>query len=705
MSTRQRWGSVFVVAVLCVSVVAGSMGVVAATSSNTTTTTATTNETTNATSPHTNPEEIDESGDDHQVANYLAARLGGRLNASAVAISEGEYEQGRVPLGGEYETLLDQYAVVAEDIDAEETAAQFELTREQQLALAASIAETEATAEAYQQAVENGNDEQARELARDLLETAEEVNTTATDLQQQYTALEGNASIELDGAQLAIEEVQQSVGQATAAIVEREFTETTLTARTDRPTLTTGDPATVSGRLTAANGTPIENASVTVGIEGDTVSTQTDANGTFETAYHPLVAPATATNLTVAYVPGRTEPFLPATATVPITIPNQTATTLRLTNTTETAGFDESVQATGTVRLTEEIDRSLAGIPLVLTVDDQRLATATTDAEGRVTLTGSLPANTPVGDTTLQIAIDREGLAIERATASAPISVLSTPTALSLTATSNETTENRTVNVTGRLTTTDGTALTGRPVRITAGGTDLGTIETNATGRYEANYTLPATVGGDSVSVTATFDGAGTNLAESTASHQVSLTGTGLALSRVEAIAIGGGIVVTSITALVAWRREWGRSWGLFGQRPTADDRAIAGETSTGDTSDAGALGDDPADDPGEPAIQSLLATAQAALGAGQPDEAVRAAYMAVRARLGAAETSAETQTHWEFYRQWQDDDKIETAQLQTVTEAYEAAAFAPDMVSAEQAAAVVTATTDLVEPDPTVED
>jgi hypothetical protein len=77
---------------------------------------------------------------------------------------------------------------------------------------------------------------------------------------------------------------------------------------------------------------------------------------------------------------------------------------------------------------------------------------------------------------------------------------------------------------------------------------------------------------------------------------------------------------------------------------------------------------------------------------------------MAVRARLGGDDTDPGTQTHWEFYRRWQDNDEIETSHLQTVTEAYEAAAFAPDAVSAERATDVVTATAELVDPDRTLE-
>ncbi|MUW14128.1 hypothetical protein GJ633_05235 [Halorubrum sp. CBA1125] len=354
MPARYRGLAAIAAVVVVVSAVAGGVGAAPASGGGPTAAneTAANGTTANGTiEPHRNPDEIQQDGDTQRVADHLAARLGERLAGSAVAISEGEFERGQALLGEGYDEQLAKYAVVARDVDEAELARQFNLTREEQASLAESLREAEALATEYQRAVENDDDERARELARELIATAEELNRTTADLEQRYAVLENETGINLDEAQVAIEEIRETTGEAVVGIQAREFTETRLVAETNRTRIAVSDPAAISGRLTTANGTPIENGSIRLRLGADTVTTQTTGDGTFEATYRPLTAPLNASALTVAYAPAATDPYLPATETVNVSIAEQAETSIDLENASAAAAFDEQVRATGTVRV------------------------------------------------------------------------------------------------------------------------------------------------------------------------------------------------------------------------------------------------------------------------------------------------------------------------------------------------------------------
>ncbi|MUW14126.1 DUF4129 domain-containing protein [Halorubrum sp. CBA1125] len=72
-----------------------------------------------------------------------------------------------------------------------------------------------------------------------------------------------------------------------------------------------------------------------------------------------------------------------------------------------------------------------------------------------------------------------------------------------------------------------------------------------------------------------------------------------------------------------------------------------------------------------------------------------------VRSRLSRSTADASTETHWEFYRRWRDADDVDADGLETVTEAYEEAEFAPHGVPSETADDAVTASDEIVDPGP----
>ena len=81
----------------------------------------------------------------------------------------------------------------------------------------------------------------------------------------------------------------------------------------------------------------------------------------------------------------------------------------------------------------------------------------------------------------------------------------------------------------------------------------------------------------------------------------------------------------------------------------------------------------------------------------GRPGSAAQIAYLTVRSKFTTTNGDSSTETHWELYRNWQDDERVDPTQLQTITEAYEAATFAPHDISKEVATAAVEATAGLV--------
>jgi hypothetical protein len=96
---------------------------------------------------------------------------------------------------------------------------------------------------------------------------------------------------------------------------------------------------------------------------------------------------------------------------------------------------------------------------------------------------------------------------------------------------------------------------------------------------------------------------------------------------------------------------------------------------------------------------RSSLARARSELAAGRPDEAAKVAYAVVRSRLSRSSGDPPSETHWEFYRRWRDDEGVNSGSLKTITEAYETAEFAPDEVPSQTADDAVTASDDLLDP------
>lgn len=674
VSARARWYSVFAAAVVLMSVAAGGVTGTAVTSSPSTAE----NATNSSTPPHVNPDTVQADGRPERVSARLSRQLQLRLTGSAASLSDQEYELARQALADGYVSNLSQYAVVAQEVDEERLVEQFNLTREQQLSLINAVQDAESLATEYQRATQNGSDEKAREAARELLQTASEVNQTATELNETYALLANETDLSFTEAQAALEEIQRTTQRASTTLRAREFTDTRLTVATNRTRITTQNPARVTGAVTTANGTPIQDAEITLRLGGDRVTTRTNATGEFVTLYRPVLATTAASQLRVAYVPGETEPYLATEETIDVTLAEQTAPRLTIEEATPEAGFADQVSAAATVDVPTVEPPRLGGVPLVIRVGNQRLTTARTGPNGSVVLESALPAAIQAGETDLTVAIDRQDLAITPTRESTSFTVLETPTTLSVNATANENRTNLTVQ--GQLRTEGGQPLSDRPITITAGDQVLGTLETEKNGSYQSRLAVPPSMREDEQTLKATFNGDGTNLGSSTASQQIFqpftqwVPGTGaIVVVIVGCLGVAGIASRSSRVQRVVRRRLPGGGKQTtttgHGDDETAEDAsAESTETAT---------------------MRSLFARMWDVLAAGLPDQAVQYAYGVVRRRLTNGMTDASTETHREFLTRQRDEGNA--SRLRSLTDAYEQAAFAQDPISKTHAEQVLT--------------
>ncbi|ELZ44586.1 hypothetical protein C464_13190 [Halorubrum coriense DSM 10284] len=638
---------------------------------------------TNTTPSHQNPTEVTESGDSRQVGIYLARQLGSRLNASALATSNEDYEQGRALIGDEYDVLLEQYAAVADETELAEAAEQFNLTREQQLEIIASAEQLNQTAAAYQAAVENGNEEQARALARNIVQNASELNQSTTTLTQQYNALETQTNLDFAAAQDALNTSQQRLARAAGAVASREFTNTNLTVRPARSNLSATEQTTVSGQLTAANGTAITNATIRVGVGADTITTQTDANGMYTAAYQPLVVAPNASTLTATYTPAPASPYLSSTAIANVAIRGQPATSITVTNATTRAGFTDPVHVAGYVTTTAGEARLPAGVPVTLQIAGAQLARTETTANGSFTLHTPLPEQVSAGERELRVGLAADQFILESSTTTIPFSVTSTPTVLTVELDQTEA-DDQNVSIAGTLTTEGGEPLADRSVQLQFADTPVATVETDATGAYRTTLDR-ATIPEEARTLTVQFAPTGSSLEASTAEQTLPVS----SMSPFGRSTLVGGAVtllVISGLTLVWWRNGtvWGQLWSrVTGGNSSAQPAATPREgSSTGAPAAAVASASDSTS-------SDFIERARTTLDAGNPDAAVRFAYAAFRARATPPDADL-PETHWEVYDRWEALDRSDSSQVYQLTTAYEQAMFAPESVSTETARTVV---------------
>ncbi|WP_336343278.1 transthyretin-like family protein [Halalkalicoccus ordinarius] len=626
---------------------------------------------------HEHPDEAEEEGDLSGVSDHLSAQLSSSLQQSSVEVSQGEYDQAREAVGDDYNEQLSRYVEVAGETDSEsdqQAAREFEEAGENQREFIDANEEYQETYEEYQQAKEAGDDERARELARDLERQSEEINETGAELEQNYENLNETTSGDFSEERGAVDETQEDVRSQQAEVETVEFVATELTVTAANEAISFTEPLEAEGRLVTAEGEPIANQEVAFEIGEQTVTTTTDANGEFAFAYRPTALPLNTTSLEIEYRPAPSSAYASASTTVPVSV-EQSQPEMTIEPPSQPAAFGDELAVAGTVGVN---GIGAPGVPVVITADGERIGQTTTGADGTFEFSGTIPAAVAAGDVTVRASLPLDGQALTAAETTGSVTIEETESQLSLTATGAD--DGETITASGRLATADDRPVANQPVRILVDGTTVGTVETDETGEYEATVDAPPRADG-TAEVTAVYDGAGTNVADAEATDTVS--GLSIARTLLDWVWWPGLLVSGLGVLLVLWAYQRRR------ERPSGPTPAVARETvedADGADSRSGRV---------PPGV--LLELARERLGEGDPNRAIGLAYVAVRNHFETEDVPG--WTHWEFYNETESRlDDAERNTLLSITEQFERAAFAPGAIHQNAATTVISAAEQLIE-------
>ncbi|MHC3439736.1 hypothetical protein ACYJ1Y_17000 [Natrialbaceae archaeon A-gly3] len=628
----------------------------------------------NETVRHQDPAQYSEDGDSDGVQGWLERALGDSLESSAIELSQGEYDAAREVLGEDYGERFGQLVDVAgetgsydtEDEDETTPDEDFEKAQEEQERLVDLLEEFDETYKEYEDAVESGEQERARELARDLEELADEINALSDSIEVRFERIGETTDVDLSEGSQAINETSQRVESQLTIVRSEQFEETNLTIETTEQTISFLEPLEVEGRLTTVDGTPIADTEITLEVEGDTQTVQTDGDGRFGLEYRPVDTPISMDELTVRYVPDRTSTYLGAVTGVPVSI-EQESPTLTVSETTPETSYGEDIGVTG--------ELAVAGIP----VDDVPLSVAVGDESlgdvrvsgGSVNGTVEMTTIPPAGEHNVTIRLPFEDRALASTEETKTITVLETETVLSISETEFEEDE---LSIDGVFSTADGDAITEQPVQIVVDESPVTTATTTDDGYFNETVSLSSSdVDGD-LEVVAAYDGSDTNLAPATASTVVSVevptaTETPTTSSGPSIVLVGGLFTVGLILAgggILVFRRRQSQTGS------TDDGRGDEPRPSITDHSEATTRSAKP-----------VIDRASVYLSEGRPTMAVQTGYAAVRRALRSEVGDDQTLTHWEFYHRYRGQRRDD---LKRVTDAYEQVAYTPDSVSEREA-------------------
>lgn len=638
----------------------------------------------NSTVQHEDPDAASEDGDLADLRGWYESELGSRLANSTIQISQGEYERARSVLGDGYDSQLSKYVDVAGETPGESddrTAEDFRAAKESQQEFASTVEEYRTTREQYLEARREGDEDRARELARELERLEDGVNRTGANLTRRYERLGNGTDVDLSVAQQAINETTENVSSQQASVRRETFVRTTLAVQPNATTASFLRPLEVSGTLTAANGTKLADRRIVVELGSRHIEGRTNGTGAFAVTVRPTLAPSGPQSVTVRYVPRNASAYLGTTANASVNV-TQVEPTVDVSRSPQAVGFEDVVAVTGRIHARNV---SATGVPVRVSVGGVVLGTTETAGDGSFTLETPLPASVPSGEQQLRVALVLSDRALAGTATTRPVTVETTRTQLSL----NET--NRTaeyVQVGGVLRTESGAPVPNQTVTVRVGSRTVTTATTNASGYYLASVpksALSTRTARSTATVTVVFGGAG-NLkwTRATTAIGVSSATAGEGTTFAKWLPVPPWVLVAGVAGLGAVALLATRSFDRFGR-----------QTRAGDDSTADSRGDvEGASTPSRSASKgstshALLDRARTEASDGDPDVAVRTAYAAVREGLADAldldASHVETRTHWEFYRVCRERDGLADNHLATVeelTEAFERARFRTGITS-----------------------
>ncbi len=625
----------------------------------------------NVTPPHIHPDELEDDADLDGIQALLSAYLRGNLESSAIDISEQEYEMAREVLGDAYHERLSQLGSIDELTDEDGHPALFEVSRDEQEELADLLEAFDAVYAEYLDAVEAGEEELAVELAQELFILDAEIAELSESLLDSYDRLEELLEIDMETAQSAVIERTDETGSQTASAVEGTLTVTDLEVAIEDEVASFTEPMTVTGTLVTDEGEAVANEVIVLEIEERVVEVTTDADGSFSFEFRPVLSLAGETDVSVAFVPQRGQPYLGDTAADTVVI-EQADPTLSLSTEVDTVSFGDEVAFEGLF----EVDGEAVPVgELEVRLDDlveSTIAVSAGQFDGSVTV----PAAVPAGTAQLVINWPYEDVAIAPETTSIDLEVAETESELTVAGTFGTS-----ITVDGHLSTVAGDPIADQQVAVSLGGHDLGVVVTDEDGVYRGVFEVPAALEAGETDLVATFDGAGTNLESTVVTVVVEVpatdsTGTLALVVRVwdwmTDVAPGWvwGMIVVGVLGLAALGLRWSRG------SVSSSAGEFIDEATTRPAPSQVEVPDELADD--------LLTAAEAHLEASRPAAATVLGYGALRTHLGEDRTGLSAAAFLEEYRGTAPNGHLDA--ITEVTDGFHRVVFAGEPV--EQSAA-----------------
>ncbi|WP_239642108.1 hypothetical protein [Natrinema versiforme] len=633
----------------------------------------------NETPSHRNPDSYSEGGNIEGVENWLTDQLTSQLGDGAIQLSEGEYELANEYVGEEYRDRLSQYADVAGQTEGESLEEDFEEAGENQSRLSEAVADYRETKEEYEAAREAGNEERARELARELETLANEIETLGGSVRESYDEIEAATGANLSESDAAVEEVNNDIQTEQETVREQQFEETELTLEPERTDISFTEPLIAAGELRTADGNPIANEEIQLAIGNHSERVATDSAGRFTLEYRPANESLSTDELEVQYVPETQSTYLGDETTVNVSI-EQSEPAVSLNEASNEVSYGEEATVVGEVTVDGV---PVDGVTLAVVLEGERIGTAEVQ-NGIFGTSATIPASVENGDQDLRVRLPFEEQALAAAADATTVTVRETESALSVEATS---VGERELMVNGTLATAGGDGVASQTVQFRIDGMTVSSVTTEDGGTFGDTVTVPESVDEGEVTVSATYDGRGSNLEPATVETVITIGETG-PLST--AVWVAGGFIVVIAAGLLVW---WFRRSG--------DDKAVpVGPADDQGTAVSGGTVADQSSSTPPDTVEPLLEQASEQLSNGQPNNAARTGYAAVRRALSSQIDEQGSLTHWEFYRNYPSDDGTETELLYEITSEYERAAFDRGDVSTDEAAGTLETARQLCSPD-----
>ncbi|ELZ79844.1 hypothetical protein C454_11593 [Haloferax gibbonsii ATCC 33959] len=639
---------------------------------------------------HENPDEVDDENELDRLLSYLSGELNGDIGASTLRLSQGEYAAAKAALGDDYDDSLGKYVDVEGEVGGDGAGEEYRTVSETQRGYVDTVSEFRETRREYEAARRAGNDERARELARNLTRLAENGEAQSDRLLTAFDVISNRTDGDLAESSAQLAAVQANISEQRDEIVSREFVATRLAVGDYDRNISFTDPLVLSGSLVTDNGTPVETGSARFAVGGQTVQSAVDPDGSFELTYRPTRIPVSTESLTVRYLPDDASMYQATERVVPVAVSRVNATA-RLSEPSASAyGYADAVSVRATVRVN---GTPVSNYPVSASFAGSSATAPATNASGASAVSATVPA-TATGTASIRVAPDGDSRAVTFVPATVAVPLETEGTALGVTA---RETANESVVVDGRLETDEGEAVSGQSVAVSVDGREVAAATTGASGAYRAAVDLPSDASVENATVSVAFDGEGTNLEPSDATASIRLSNApdgdgagngasgGLPFDPLDLAWVVAGTAVVGLVAAVLLRRN------------DADDAAAATVAESAATES-----DEPAEPEPAATEASALDSAADALDEGRPNDAVVVAYAGVRRALGAAAGIDDAATHWEFCDRCVDAGVAPAEALESLTAGYERAAYSGLSVSDADAAELVETARSVVAPDET---